>query len=204
MVYFTQTPGHLYSSDSLHQQRNSPDSPGRNFNSNYKEHPHDESHDFPPPQSLGGNDRLPSRQFDVRDHGGFPPHLQPDHREFHGHPFNEGAHDEFPRGSPRPEFYDRRGPPHPDFNDRDIPPPHEFRRPHHYRPPLLPLPPPRPDFNDRGHPPEMREIGGVPATLPPLRMPKVKTVPAEKIFELPGRNERPSHVRRERERENVR
>ena len=49
----------------------------------------------------------------------------------------------------------------------------------------------------------MREIGGVPTTLPPLRLPKVKTVPAEKIFELPGRNERPSHVRRKREGEKV-
>ena len=45
--------------------------------------------------------------------------------------------------------------------------------------------------------------------MPTIHKPEIKTVPAEKIFDLPGRNERPSHVscsvcvreRREMERE---
>ena len=147
-----------------------------------------------------------------------------EHRDFSSHSLNEGVREEFPHGSPRQEQFERRnqggpppgphgfdergipphglpnhndfdirgapphGPPnHHGFDDRGIPPPNEFRRP-----PLLPLPHPQHDFNDRVSPQVMRPVGEV--AMPPLRMPKIKTVPAEKIFDPPGRNERPSHV----------
>ena len=163
--------------------------------------------DSPPggPPDKNSSERWPlDERFDYQErplpHPGasdrFPPH--PDHREF---PFDDRGHGEYP---PRDEFFERRGhenfhprpPHHPDFNNRGYPPPNEVRRPHPSRPPLLPFPPRRPEFDERGPPRP---------PLPPIHKPEIKTVPAEKIFDLPGRNERPSHVRySEREREGER
>ena len=43
-------------------------------------------------------------------------------------------------------------------------------------------------------PEEVFEHRGPPPPLPLFPKPEIKTVPAEKIFDPPGRNERPTHV----------
>ena len=203
-MFFSSGPQHL--NDSSYQQRASPDPPANSFHERWPpngrpNYPHD---DIPQPRGL--NERLPPHPFDDRDQVDFPPPHP--HREFPPHSFNDNVHDEFHQGSPRErlfegrnidEFQQRPPPPpphhHHDFDDRDFPADNfhpQQQRP--YRPPLLPLPHRQPDFNDMGNPQEFVVNMGPPRPLPPLQKPEIKTVPAEKIFDLPGRTERPTHV----------
>lgn len=117
--------------------------------------------------------------------------------------FNDRSREEFPRNSPQQEHFERRseerllgptGTHHQGYEDRGSPITNDFHRAQQYRPPLLPLPHSQAGFNDRAAPQMMRPVGETMMPVMP-REQKIKTITAEKIFDQPGRNERPSHVR---------
>lgn len=97
-----------------------------------------------------------------------------------------------PSYDPRGTHFSPRPPPVREYSPPSRP---LLRRPGPPSPPRGPRDGHRGDDRDIPPKPMQNLVGGARAGMPPAHFLKAKIVPADKILELPGRGERPSHVR---------
>lgn len=125
----------------------------------------------------------------------------------------DGVHNLHTTNLSRPLLFHPDSYPQDDYRGLSNPPPHQtepynYRNSLQYPPPLMRgnfhrLPPPiresqwsnhRGAFDNFHSPPPSHLPNRVPVVFPPLPTIEIETVPSEKLFDLPGRRDRPSHV----------